>query len=250
MPDRQLKESLTPYLTGEKEAFATTLLSGLLKVYGTDLLNWSGETIQLEVKDDFGVEMPRVVYDQLMALLTALTTDEVYKDVPLFDEIVSALSRRGVGVEKGVPPVDDVAWAVAELQLNDPDPVTRDPDNPWSRDIQKYVRVVLDDEGLSIAPKVLSFAANRPVKKEGFDDPAVFAGAWGNAQSRADEVDAWAESQVVELLQQLADIGVQFTSEDQAEEPEEPGPQQKVSHAMNREAALMELDARLKRRVP
>jgi hypothetical protein len=210
MLPRALKEGLTPYLSGERECFATTLLCGVVAAFGIEAMNWDGATIELEVKDDFGVEMPRRVYDKLMALIAAVTTDSVYKDVAIFDETVSALAGDGVGVQKGVPSVDDVAWAVTEIGLVDPDPVTRDPASPWSRNIQKYVRVVLDDEGFTIAPKALEFAGSKIVKNEGFSDPQYYAGAWGSAQERANEVDIWLDSKIVELIQQLGNIGIQL----------------------------------------
>ncbi len=196
--------------SGKREAFATTLLASLVQAYGIEVLEWDGLTIQLQVKDDLGIEIPRKIYDKLMGLITAMTTDSVYKDVPVFDEIVSALAGQGIGVEQDVPSVEDVAWAVAEIQLNDPEPVTRDPENPWSRNIGKYVRVVLDNEGFRIAPQILSFAPNRHLPKEGMDDPSYYAGAWGAQQEKADEIDRWVENTLILLIQQLTSMGIEM----------------------------------------
>lgn len=208
--DRVLKQAGHKFFSGQEPSFATTLLSILVKAYGTEVFDWDGLTIQLQIKDDFDTEPPRPVYDKLMALLTALTTDNTYKEVPVFDEFVNAINGRGIGIEQDIPSVDDVAWAVTELAMNDPDPVSRNPEQPYSTQIAKYVRVVLDDEGMSIAPKALSFAADRAIRNEGFDDPEYFAGAWGSAQERADEVDAWLEQKALALIQQLMEIGIKF----------------------------------------
>jgi len=210
--ERHLKVDLAPFLSGERETFATVLLAGLMKAYGLEVIDWDGVTTQLQVKEDFGVEMPRRVYDQLMALQNVLTTDAVYKQVPVFDETISALNRQGVGLEQGVPSVDDTAWAVAEIRLNDPDPTTRSPEQPWGRDIQKYVRVVLDDEGFTRAPKILDFAADRLPGKEGTDDAAMYAATWGVQQSKADEIDQWVESQAEKLIAHLMELGIDFTA--------------------------------------
>ncbi len=210
MISRQQWEAGQMFLSGARPAFATTLLSLLLRTYGLQVMEWEGETIQLEVKDDFHLEMPRKVYDQLMALLTALTTDEVYKDVAVFDEICSALNGRGLGVERDVPPVTDVAWAVTEIRINDPDPATRSPEQPWSRNIARYCRVVLDDEGMPIAPKALEFAHSRAVPAEGTDNPDYYAAAWGSAQARADEIDTIMAERTRLLIEQLMTVGVQF----------------------------------------
>lgn len=207
---RELKENMTAIFSGKREAFATTLLASLVKAYGTDVLEWDGLTIQLQIKDDLDIEIPRKIYDKLMGLITVLATDRVYKEVPVFDEIISALNGRGVSIEQGPPTVEDTAWAVAEIKLNDPEPVTRDPKDPWSRDIAKYVRVVLDNAGYKIAPKILEFAPNRPIPKEGMEDPSYYAGVWGAQQEKANEIDEWVENTVVVLLKQLLDLGVEL----------------------------------------
>jgi len=207
---REFIAAARPYLTGEAEAFATTLLSILLRAYGVDVFEWDPITVQMELKDDFGVEPPRRVFDKLMGLLSALSTDRIYKDVAVFDETVNALSGHGAGVDRDIPSVDEVAWAVAELTMADPEPVTRNPEQPFGRDIQKYVRVVLDNEGMTIAPNVLGFAQSRAPKAEGNADPDLFSGAWGAAQARGDEVDQWVEQMTGKLLQQLQSLGISF----------------------------------------
>lgn len=226
---REFRAAATPYLTGEKPAYATTLVAILTRLYGVDVFEWDPVTIQLEIKDDFGVEMPRKVYDRMQALLTALTTDSVYKRVDVFDEIVSALSGHSIGVEKDIPAVDDVAWAVVELRLNDPEPVSRDPKEPFNRDIGKYVRVVLDNEGLDIAPRALSFAPGRTVKAEGMADNQYYAGAWGSAQASADEIDQLMDQRVMELIDQLYDIGV-VISEGTAKTADWTSPENRLVH--------------------
>ena len=178
---REFKAKAVPYFSGKTEAFATTLVSALVMMYGIEALTWDPLTIQLELKDDLELEMPRKVYDKMMALVIALTTDSVYKDVAFFDETVNALTGKGVGVDRSIPSVDEVAWAVTELSMNDPEPVGRDPEKRYGSDIARYVRVVLDDEGMTRAPKVLAFAKSKPVKKEGMEDPAMYASAWALA---------------------------------------------------------------------
>lgn len=204
----ELKAIGKQFFSGEREAFATTLLSILVKAYGIGCLNWDGITIQMQVKDDFDTDISRKVYDQLMGLISVLTTDSVYKDVEVFDEIVSALVGHGIGVEQNIPSVDDVAWVVAEIGLNDPDPVTRNPEDPWKSDIKKYIRVVLDNEGMKTAPKILNFVPSVHMEKEGMDDPSYYAGIWKSQQARADEVDTWVSGQLSKLVDQLGEIGI------------------------------------------
>lgn len=203
------------YFSGEQPAFATTLLAILFKTYGVQVLEWDGLTIEMEVKEDFGVDMPSRVYDKLMALITALSNDAIYKDVTFFDEFVSAINGRGFGTEDDVPAVDDVAWAVAELTINDPRPFGREP--YWYRNIRIYTRVVLDDEGMDIPPQVLGFAEARTPKSSVNEEPADYAATWGEKQAKADEIDAWVSERMVALVQQLMEVGVDFSQRKKAE---------------------------------
>jgi len=75
---RELKAAAQPYFSGDKESFATTLVAGLLRLYGVEALEWDPLTIQMEIKEDLGVDMPRRVYDKMMALVyqrTRLSSD-------------------------------------------------------------------------------------------------------------------------------------------------------------------------------
>jgi hypothetical protein len=207
-------KACSPFLSGEKPTFASVLLSALVKAYGIQVLDWDGLTIQLHVKEDFNVEMKHNTYDQLMALVTALTTQDVYKNVEVFHEFVMAICGNGVNPYNDVPTVYDVAWAVAELAMNDPEPIGLDPKRKWSRQIRRYIRVVLDDEGMPIAPKALSMATSRQVLPQNqTDDIAMFAGAWVGQQSLADEVDQWVERTSQELIRHLSLIGIVPTKE-------------------------------------
>lgn len=208
MITRELHTAGVPLLNGEQDAFATTLLGILLKAFGPQVLEWDGITIQLEVKDEFAVEMPRRVYDRLMSLLTAITTDRPYVDVAFFDEMVSSLCGRGVILEQDPPSVEDLAWAVTELRLNDPEPASRDAEQPFDRNIQKYMRVVLDDEGFTIAPDALPAATRTP----GHDEnvlPEDYQAIWESHQEMANAIDQTVIQRLGLLFDQLRSIGVE-----------------------------------------
>ena len=207
MLTRQFKKAAEPYLAGKKPTFATILVSILLKAYGVESLNWENNTIELTIKEDFGVEMPRRVFDKMMALLTALNSNIVYQDVSVFDHVVHSLCGQGAGVEHGVPPVLDIAWAVTEIEIADPAPVGIDPKRRWSDTIKAYIRVALDDEGMAIAPKALNFIKDRPAPTTDSDALTV-ASSWQEKQSQADEIDQHVEELVNVMVAQLATIGI------------------------------------------
>jgi hypothetical protein len=201
------KRRAVPFLSGERPTFGTVLLSILLKAYGTEVLNWDGATIQMQVRGDFGVDMPRKVYDQLLALITALTTDLVYTDVEIFDEVCNALCRKGLGSYRSIPPALDVAWAVTEIEIADPEPVNRGKDR-WDDSIKRYIRVVLNDEGISFAPKSLDFVKSLPPNTHETEDPAIFASSWLSKQEASDEIDIRVEELSNTMLRHLREAGL------------------------------------------
>lgn len=208
MIGRAFKEQAVPYLSGARPAFATTLVGILLKAYGADALNWDVLTIQLQIKQDFGLELPRKVHDQMMGLILCMTSNRVFTEVQVFDQMISALTGQGVSYEQDAPPVDAVAWTCTEILLNDPHPTGRPPEQPWSRDIAKYVRVVLDDEGMPTPPKILEFAGDRPVPSEADAGEEYYAATWATQAARAKEVDDWVEQRVEMLVDQLQGLEI------------------------------------------
>jgi len=207
------KRQMQRFLKGEDETLSTVLLSIVLKLYGAEALNWDGLTIQLQLKDDLEVELPRRIYDQIMGLLSILNTDAVYKDANVFDIAVSSLNRQGLVFDNSSPSVSDVAWAVAEIQLNDPDPVTRDPKSPWGTQIQRYIRSVLDEEGIKIPPSVLDFVPSRTPTQAPGDEATDYADTWGAAQAGADEVDQVVEDRFRQLLAHLQAVGIEVSGD-------------------------------------
>lgn len=205
MIDQGLKRKLSPLLRGEGTPFATTLLAGLIRSYGVEMLEWDPTTLYLEIKDDFDVDMPRKNFDRLMGLLNAITTQTVYTEVEAFDETVSALAGYGVNTQQDIPTVLDVAWAVTEIRLADPAPVGRE-DNPWSPNIGRYIRVVLDDEGMAVPPQCLDFV---PMGKLPDSlEPTAYNDAFGSLKARADEIDQKINSIAVMMIGQLQYLGL------------------------------------------
>lgn len=199
------KRTVIPWFSGERPTFATVLTSSLLKVYGPEALNWDAQTIQLQVKEDFNVEMPRRVFDQLMGQIAAITSTAVYNDVIAFDSYASAVNRLSIRFDHDTPDPGDIAWAVAELAQVDPEPVGV---KGWSADIQAYIRVVLDDAGVTIPPKALGFVKPKPPTSGFSDSPDLYAAAWAGQEAQAAEIDQHVNELTLLMLADLAKLGI------------------------------------------
>jgi hypothetical protein len=203
------RKIIAPLFSGDVDVPATVLVAALVKMYGVDVFEWDGITIEMQVKDDVKVDMPRRVFDKVMVLITAMSTTAVYVDVAAFDQFISAINGSSISTRKDIPSVEEVAWAVVELRMNDPEPVTVSRENPFSRDVRKYVRVVLDNEGMNIPPKALSFVEGTAPQSETTPDAALVAGEWQSKQAMADEIDTLVQGELSKLFKKLADIGVE-----------------------------------------
>lgn len=197
------------FLSGSKTAFATTLVAIVVKSYGAEALNWDPLTRRTQISEDFKVELGRREFEALEGLINAMTTDTVYRAVPVFLKTVDALNHRPDDGE--VPDADDVAWAVAEISANDPNPeIPMQNGIPWSSDIRRTVGVVLDSEGILGEPQILKWAIRKnPPAAEGKNDTVEsFEDAMASAASKADEIDDDVDRRFEALIKQLELIGV------------------------------------------
>lgn len=205
----ELVRAAQPFLSGRTPTYASVLLACLFRVYGAECLTWDPLTIQSQVHDDFEVHMPEVVNDQLMALVSALTSDAVYTSIVAFDQTIEALNRDGVDNDQDMPTPEDLAWGVFELTMNDPAPRGTN-DWPFSRDIALYCGVVLADAGFKRPPQTLEFATMPSwVPKDSVSAPDLFGAAFQSQEALAADIDREVSARFELLAEHLRLIGVE-----------------------------------------
>jgi hypothetical protein len=197
------------FLSGKKETYATVLLGIVFKVYGSEAIEWDPATLESQLNEDFQVEIPDDVYDQLMAIINVMATDTVYFSVPVFDHTVSYLCRAGTH-DVDAPSPHELAWACFEISINDPDPYDTGSDKPaFGDDIQKYCGVVLGDAGIRSKPMSLSFAQlPQWMPKDLSEDPTMSNAAQGSEQEGAADVDRFVEHHLGQMLEHLKELGI------------------------------------------
>ena len=83
--------NLAEALTGSG-TYTTVLITIFVETYGTEGFQWSPETIQMELEEDFNVTMPRANLDRLMTGINLLLSDDFYKSLPDFVNYCNILS--------------------------------------------------------------------------------------------------------------------------------------------------------------
>lgn len=173
-----------------------------------DWLEWSPETLRLEIKDDFNVEVTDDGIDKIMAVIAVLTTDSFYRDLPRFIELCNVFADAEFN-PMVFDPADawEIAWAITEVSLLDP---PEDPEHAFSDEIRRYIGKMVQEAGFVNPPDVLRLAIideHNPDPVADFsDDPTMYSAFWKNQSSRSDEVRSMLRQQLTELLEQLSDL--------------------------------------------
>lgn len=204
------------------QSFATTLLLAFMSRYGSEGLEWTPQTIQDEIRDDYGILLTPGNFNRLMAGIAILTSDRFYKSLPDFIALANVLSG-GTLDPLTFDPVDalEAAWAISEAVLIERlflDPSKEPDDEPFTTEIRAYLGKVLDDEGIIRAPDVLQLAI-RDGDPEGkalesaSEDPDLASAIMETEASKTDEIVMLVKERFQLLLQQLAALLDRSTAE-------------------------------------
>jgi hypothetical protein len=199
----------------DPDTYATTLLVVVLDRLGTEALEWHPETLQMEIREQFGVDLSKNAKDRLMAAIAVVTTNYFWRDVRRFIELCNIFA--GDDFDPTVfNPADsaEMAWGVAEASLLSPPEESQ----PFHPDVQQYVGKMLAEEGYVRAPNVLSFAladdVSGQISDAYADDPEMFGAIWKHQESKSQELDFLVQENLQELFQQLSGLPLQEGSTD------------------------------------
>ena len=194
---------------------ATTLVALLVDEFGTDAFAWEPETIRLQLRDVYGVDVPQVNMDKLLGLITALKTNLFYIDIDAFTHITNALndSRSDFNTFDPVDP-DEAAWAVTEVLLNDPPAPEENVNDRFSPEIRKYIGAILDQDKILQPPDQLAMAIMPPAPvadaEETFaDDPIIYTTFYKMSQKKLQDVLQYVRNRSLVLINQLQDVPLQ-----------------------------------------
>lgn len=211
MPNQSLNlrpQQLAKQTLLDRNTFTTTLIVLLVDAYGTECFDWAPETIRLELRNDFGVEIPPYILDRIMAGISILTTNSFYISLPDFIELCNILSGNPNTFGEFDPAdVSELAWGITETLLLSPPP--EDDENPFSAEIVGYIQHMLKEEGIINPPDILKLGTNKTeelakrIQYDFSDDPDLFASIWQFEAAKTDEINALIRDRLVALFSQL-----------------------------------------------
>ena len=195
-------------LLADPDTFTTTLIAITVNEYGTDSLQWSPATLQLELSEDFGVSVPRENVDKLTVGINLLLSDDFYKRLPFFIQACNVLSGSALTPDFDKADAAECAWGMTEAMLLGP-PDAAD-ESPFTDEIRYYLGGVLDEEGITNPPDLLQLAlrneamiGSAAVEGLATEDPDMFAAAYGARADRSAEIAEMLQENINELLEQL-----------------------------------------------
>ena len=74
------------------DVFGTVMVTLLVSSYGAECLNWEPETLDLQIRNDFGVDMENRDADRLNAAVSVLTTDLFFLSLEGFCNVCNSLN--------------------------------------------------------------------------------------------------------------------------------------------------------------
>jgi hypothetical protein len=145
-----------------------------------------------------------------MALVTALTTDMVYRDVTVFHHAMNALNGTAVNFDTWDPvDMDELAWGLAELAINDTPESQEEFGSRFSPDVRRYVGLLSGDGKYAAGslPAPIAAVADLPQARSGSelmaDDPTLFGAASDKAAAESAEAEAYASARMTETFRLL-----------------------------------------------
>lgn len=192
--------------------FATSLITLFLDVYGTEGFTWDPATIQLEIEQDFGVDIPAVNFDRLLTAINLHVTNTFFTSVPDFLRACVVLSGHEVSHRTMIlPDAADLAWGITEgLFIAPPEDSEQDPFIP---EITAYIGHVLDNEGILNPPDVLRLATRDQglvdrVNYDWSDDPEMFTGITQMESGKTDDINTVIKGRMMALIMQLQSLPI------------------------------------------
>ena len=192
------KQKLIQTLQNE-DTLATVLIAVIIDLYGAEVLNYEQITLDLQLKDDLGVELPKINRDKIQAMTLAMTSDQVQTDWLVFNQVCEALNNDPVNLEILDPITpEQAAWGLTELALVEEG---FEPDE----EVRRYLGAILVRSGLNRKNGILAIAIlpDSDYSDTPMSDPEMQTAVFAKEQSDLDYINEYVVERVKLLFQQL-----------------------------------------------
>lgn len=192
-------------------AYATPMFAWMLNKYGVEVIQWDPATVQLQLKDDLGVDVPGYNLDKIHAACTLLGTNLFHVSLETFNNICLAFTRGVVSGQYMIPAnAFDILWGVTEAKILEGADMEVE---GFGHNIALYAGLVLDQAGLYEPIKMLGWAEYGSGRKEAVysaiaDNPDDYELYQSRQQDMRDALNEDIQKKMVELFTQIRDLQI------------------------------------------
>lgn len=207
----EIKAKLANYLKNP-DTYALVLIAILLDNYGTEWLSWEIDTIEMELQDDFYVDIPQINCDKIQALMTVMTSDIPYRDWVAFNMTCEALNDNDVdaAVFDPVAP-EELAWGLTQMAMVE-DNNTRP---EFDDEVKRYIGVILAEHGIHNPPDVLRLAIMPKTVSSGMDsDPILNRAMFDKHAENNSFIMDYLNGNLTRLMEQLNSVPLQHRDDE------------------------------------
>jgi hypothetical protein len=191
-----------------------SLLILLRDRFGPEADDWLPATVQMEVRDEAGAEVPDANLYRLLTARTIFTTDLFFTAAPEFAYYCTILAREHFSPAHLEPPsCEEIAWGITEaLLISPPDDEQK---QVFSPDIVGFIGAMLDAEGILNPPDVLRLGQQDRTSVASSldthfgDDPELLAAATKVEYDRTADIKKSVRLRMHELMHELAFLPLQ-----------------------------------------
>ena len=126
------------------------LAEALAKKFDLEWVRWEPETLLTTIEKTFLVEVPRLVWEKILALRVIIMVDVFWEKWDVFEKVCCAFNS----VQ---PTFDTIQYLSAGQIAYAIDCANQLRNNQFSNEVKSYIAAKLKDEGLVVAPKSLEF---------------------------------------------------------------------------------------------
>ena len=199
---------LAEYFTNKK-AFATTLLAILFSKYDAEFMEWDPMALALQIRDDFGVNLPGSVNDRIQAGTTIFVSNAFHTHFETYCMISNAFSFELSAPGQFIPAdLDNCAWGCTESKLLEGGGYDSE---GFCQNIKNYVGFLLNREGIYKPPSILNFASYpaqtlETTQESMLDDDIMYSVFWEKQEEKKQEIELITQQRLTDLFTQLKNL--------------------------------------------
>lgn len=193
------------------DTFATTLLCLLIDKYGLEVLDWDPSTVEIQIKEDFGVQASPQALNRIQAGSAILTANLFHVSLEAYcticNTLVHGISETGSFVPSSL---NDMTWGMTEAALLEGADYLP---QGFSHNINRYMGVILDQHGIYDPPSPFKTAEYPGTVQEDnltalAGDEMAFKAYWDRQAEEKQGIERFVNARLFHLLSEMKTLPI------------------------------------------